>query len=201
MGCLKNIIKIIIIIFAIIGFKAVGGIGIFQGKFNFNFFEKPSQEKMQEKASKIADLSKINDEYEIEKTANVIGFKAVMSEHKASKQKLIIIDTGKKDILTKEDFKTKEVDQKLKDLADKIKYQFIRVEDLKITERGNIQTMGQTVPFVKFTAGTVNLPTPEIKGIIGAAVGKDGKNKLILSVTDGEKYSQIITQQFFKDVK
>lgn len=201
MGCLKNIIKIIILILAIIGVKALGGFGGLEGKFNFNFFEKPSQEKLQEKASKIADLSKINDEYEIDKTTNFIGFKAVIVRHKATGQKMIIADTGKKELLTKEDFNTKAVDTKVKDLTEKMKYQFIRLEDLKITQRGSMYTLSQTVPFIKFTAGTVNLPMSEVQGIIGAANGKDGHHILILSMNDGQKYSQIIAQQFFKDVK
>ncbi len=201
MGCLKFIIKIIILTLAIVGFKAIGGFGILKGDFNFNFFEKPSQEKLQEKASSIADLSKINDEYKINRTANLFGVKAVIADHQGSGQKMIIADMGKKDLLTKQDFATKEVDTKLKDLAEKMQYQFIRLEDLKITQRGSIYTMGQNVPYVKFEAATVNLPIAEVQGIIGAITDKNNKTKLILSVNDGTKYSQIIAQQFFKDVK
>ena len=201
MGCITNIIKVIILALAIIGFKAIGGMEFFQGKFDFKFFEKPSQEKLQEKASKIADLTNINDEYQIDRTANIMGYKTVIAEHSGSGQKMIIIDSGKKTPLTKEDFQTKEVDTKLKDLASKIQYQFIRIEDLEITQRGNINALGQQVPYVKFKAQTVNLPFAEIQGIIGATTDKNGKNKMILAINDSKKYSQIITQEFFKDAK
>jgi len=201
MGCLTNIIKIIILALAIIGFRALGGMELFHGKFDFNFFEKPSQEKLQQKASKIADLSKINDEYQIDKTANILGYKAVIAEHTGTGQKMIIIDSGKKTPLTREDFQTKEIDTKLKDLAQKMQYQFIRVEDLEITQRGNIYALNQQVPYVKFKAQTVNLPFSEIQGIVGATKDSDGQNKMIISVNDSKKYSQIITQQFYKDVR
>lgn len=201
MGCLKNIIKIIILALAIVGFNAIGGLDALKGKFNFNFFEKPSQEKLVEKASSIANLSDINDEFQITKTANLLGFKTVMAEHKGTSQKMIIADTGKKSVLTKKDFETKEIDTKLKDLASKMQYQFIRVEDLKITQRGTINTMGQNAPYVKFKADTVNLPFPEVQGIIGVVSGENDQNKIILSINDGSKYSQIIAQEFFRDVK
>lgn len=199
MGCLGNIIKIVILVFAIIGFRYV--MDSDKNTFHLKFFEKPSQEKLQEKASKIADFSNINDEYQIERTANIMGFKAVLVEHKGSNQKMLIVDSGKKGPITKQDFQTKEIDNKIKDLAEKMQYQFIRLEDIKITQRGTINTLGQNVPYIHFTADTVNLPFAEVKGIIGVAQTKDEKTKLIIAFNDSKKYSQIITQQFFKDVK
>ena len=41
----------------------------------------------------------------------------------------------------------------------------------------------------------------KIKGMISVATDKDGKNKIIVSANDGGKYSQIIAEQFFKNVK
>ena len=61
--------------------------------------------------------------------------------------------------------------------------------------------MNASAPYVKFTADTVNLPIPEIQGIIGITTDKNGQNKLILSINDSNKYSQIITQEFFKHVQ
>ena len=114
---------------------------------------------------------------------------------------MVLVESREGIPLTKEDFQTKEVDTKLKDLASKIQYQFIRIEDLEITQRGNINALGQQVPYVKFKAQTVNLPFAEIQGIIGATTDKNGKNKMILAINDSKKYSQIITQEFFKDAK
>lgn len=201
MKLLKNIFTIIILILAAIGFKTIGGVEFIEKFIDLDsIFKKPSQEKMQEKVAKIADLSEINQEYEIKKNINVLGVKAILCEHNATGQKFIIANDSNKKVLKKEDFYSKEIDEKIKNIADKFQYQFIRIEDVKITQRGNINVFNQSVPYVKFSADAVNLPISDIQGIIGAAE-VEGKTKIIISINEGKKYSQIISQEFFKDVK
>ena len=201
MKFLKNVLKIIILILAAIGFKAIGGIDFINKYIDLDsIFKKPSQEKMQEKAAKIADLSEINQEYTIKKNINILGVKAILSEHNATGQKFIIANDEKQKLLSKEDFKNQEIDSKIKNLAEKIQYQFIRLEDVKITQRGNINVFNQTAPYVRFSADAVNMPISDVQGIIGVAE-VDGKTKIIISLNEGKRYSQIISQEFFKDVK
>ena len=50
MGCLKFIIRVIIIVLAIIGFKSLGGWDWIVS--NWHFFERPTQEKLIEKLEK-----------------------------------------------------------------------------------------------------------------------------------------------------
>ena len=203
MGCLKNIIGIIIIILAIIGFKAIGGWDFVKDKLPA-LFEKPSQETLVEKSKDVADFSSISDEYEIDKTANIMGFKAVLAEHKASEQKLIVLNPGKKTLVTKKDFNNDTLSKKLTDINDKFGYQFIRLENLKITKKGSFSAFGQTVPYARFEADVVNLPIGKIQGMIAVAEfkeGKETKNKILLAANDSDKYSQIITEQFFNKVK
>ena len=201
MGCLKSIIKIIILILAAIGFKTIGGVDFINKYIDLDsIFKKPSQEKLQEKAAKIADLSEINQEYTIKKNINILGVKAILTEHNATGQKFIIANDPNEKLLKKEDFQTQEIDEKIKNLAQKIQYQFIRLEDVKIIQRGSIFVFGQSVPYVKFSADAVNLPISDIQGIIGATQ-VDGKTKIIISLNEGKKYSQIISQEFFKDVR
>jgi len=201
MKFIKNVLKIIILILAAIGFKTIGGVEFIERFIDLDaIFKKPSQEKLQEKAAKIADLSNINQEYTIKKNINILGVKAILSEHNATGQKFIIANDTNNKVIKKEDFQSNEIDTKIKNLADKIQYQFIRLEDVKITQRGNINAFNQSVPYVKFSADAVNLPISDIQGIIGAAE-INGKTKIIISINEGKKYSQIISQEFFKDVK
>ena len=79
MGCLKSIIRAVVIVLALIGFKAVGGWDFVKNKIPL-LFEKPSQETLIEKSKDVADFSGISEEYEIDKTANVLGFKTVLAE-------------------------------------------------------------------------------------------------------------------------
>lgn len=202
MGCLKIVIRVSIIVLAIIGFKALGG---FEFIKNLHFFDKPSKEVMLQRSKEIADFSKIPEEYEIDRTANLLGYKAVLAEHKASGQKLAVINPQKKILLTKKDFSDGSVKKKLAGLNEKLAYQYIRLENFKIIKQGSFNSMGQTVPYAKFEAEVTNLPIKKIEGIIGVSesisADKEKHSKILLSASEGGKYSQILTEQFFNNVK
>src|SRR5574344_1570629 len=117
MGCLKKTLKLIVLILAVIGLFSLGGTDFI--KQNFGNWFSPSQEKMKEKAKSVVDLSAVSEEYEIDKTVNFMGYKEVIAEHKSSDQKFAVLQPKNPNILTKNDFKTKEVDKKLEDLNKK----------------------------------------------------------------------------------
>ena len=202
MKLIKNIITLIILTLAVIGFMSIGGMDMLKKTFsNFGWFNK-SQETLMDKANKIANFSNINqEEYEISKTANVMGYKAVVAEHNASGQKFIVIDSGKEPLLTKQDFESGNVDNKIQELNKKLKKQFVRFENIKIVKKSTMQAMGQTVPYVKLEAEPQNMyGVKKITGIVGA-VGEGENAETLIAFNTDNKYSQIITDQFFKDVK
>lgn len=199
MGCLKFIIKVAIVVLAIIGFKTIGGWEWCVKTFHIG--EKPTQESMIEKSKDVADFSKIPDEYEISKSANILGYRAVIAEHNATGQKLAVVNENKTLNITKEDFKNGQLKKKIDNINEKLQYQYIHVENFKILNQGTMKSMGQTVPYAQFEAEVTNLPIKKVKGMISVATDKDGKNKIIVSANDGGKYSQIIAEQFFKNVK
>ena len=94
MGCLKNVTRAIFLTIIITGFVAIGGQRWLKDQF-INFVN-PSKDVVLERAQKVGDFSKINKEFEIEKAAGVLGYNAVLAEHKASGQKMIVVDSGKK---------------------------------------------------------------------------------------------------------
>ena len=104
MGCLKNFLRAIIITLAVVGFMAIGGKDLISRYIN-NYFN-PTKDEMLERAKKVGDFSHINDEFEIEKAAGILGYNAVVAEHKASGQKMFVVDSGDKQILTEEDLKS-----------------------------------------------------------------------------------------------
>lgn len=199
MGCLKNIIKALILVLAVIGFMSLGGKDFFIKKWNE--FVNPPQDVMLERAKKVGDFSHIGDEFEIDKAASVLGYNGVLAEHKSSGQKMMIIDSGKKPLLTPQDFKDKAVDKKLQDLTEKFKYQFVNVQDLTITKRGYIKAFGKKAPYVRFEAKANKLPVGEIKGVVSAVETKSGEVKVLVSVNEKNKYSQLIAEDFFKNIK
>ncbi|CDE60098.1 unknown [Fusobacterium sp. CAG:439] len=199
MGCLKNILRAIILTLAVVGFMALGGKEFVSGLIG-NYFN-PSKETMLERAQKVGDFSKINDEFEIEKAAGIMGYNAVVAEHKASGQKMFVVDSGDKDILTAEDIKSDNVEEKLYKAVSKIKYQAVSVEDLKVTKHGTMNSYGKEVPYVKFEARIKKLPIGDIGGIISVAETKDGEARLLISANEKNKYSQLISDEFFRKIK
>ncbi|CDE43536.1 unknown [Clostridium sp. CAG:768] len=199
MGCLKNILRAIILTLAVVGFMALGGKELVSGLIN-NYFN-PPKDTMLERAQKVGDFSKINDEFEIERAAGIMGYNAVVAEHKASGQKMFVVDSGDKDILTAEDIKSENVEEKLYKAISKIKYQAVSVEDLKVTKHGTMHSYGKEVPYVKFEARIKKLPIGDIGGIISVAETKDGESRLLISANEKSKYSQLISDEFFKKIK
>ena len=155
-----------------------------------------------EKANKIADFSNINqEEYEISKTANLLGYKAVVAEHNASGQKFVVFDSNKEDLLKKSDFEGNKIEEKVELLHKKLEKQFIHLKNVKVVKKSSMYAFGQNVPYVKIEAEPTNMPTiKKVVGIVGV-VEKNGNENIILAFNTDEKYSQIITEQFFKDVK
>lgn len=199
MGCLKNILRAIILTLAVVGFMALGGKELVSGLIN-NYFN-PPKDTMLERAQKVGDFSKINDEFEIERAAGIMGYNAVVAEHKASGQKMFVVDSGDKDILTAEDIKSENVEEKLYKAISKIKYQAVSVEDLKVTKHGTMHSYGKEVPYVKFEARIKKLPIGDVDGIISVAETKDGESRLLISANEKSKYSQLISDEFFKKIK
>lgn len=199
MGCLKNFINAIILTLAIIGFISIGGKDLVI-KYVGPYF-KHSEESMLEKAKKVGDFSGINEEFEIERAAGIMGYNAVVAEHKASGQKLVVVDSGKKELITADDLKSDAAEQKIKTAISKFKYQSAAIEDFKITRRGTMQAFGQTAPYVKFEAKVSKLPFGDIAGIISVVENSNGEPRVLLSANENSKYSQLISDEFFKQVK
>lgn len=195
---IKIIFNAFLLVLAIIGFNAIGGQKYVEAvKVSVGNF---IQEHALEGAKKIGNFSGLNEEFQIDNSVNLVGYKAVIAEHKASGQKMIIVDSGKKTLLTQNDIKSDKVDKKLNDLADKFKYQAVTVQDIKITDRGTMKVYGKDVPYAKFEAQVTKLPFKDVAGVVASVTTSDGSEKLAFSISEKKKYSQLITNEFYKGV-
>ena len=199
MGCLKNVTRAIFLTVFTAGFIALGGHKLVGTLIN-NYLH-PSKDVVLERAQKIGDFSKVDKEFEIEKAAGVFGYNAVVAEHKATGQKMVVIDSGKKVILTKEDIEAKDAEDRIKAAISKFKYQNAAIESFEVTEQGTMTSYGKTVPYVKFKAKFKKLPIGEISGIISVAKDNKGEDRVLVSANGKDKYSQLISNEFFKSVK
>lgn len=200
MGCLKKLIKSIILALAVIGFFSVGGKDWIMGLVD-SYTHKNDKETVFEKAQKVGDFSKINEEYQLEKATGVMGYNGVLAEHKSSGQKMVVVDDNKKPLLTREDITSGNIEEKLKKSLGKIKYQAIGIEEFQIVKHGEMTSYGKKVPYVRFRAKVSRLPVGEVGGIIAVTTDKNGEDRILVSVNENGKYSQVLSEEFFKSVK
>ena len=195
---IKIIFNAFLLVLAIIGFNAIGGQKYVEiVKTNVTNF---IQQHAEESAKKFGNFSNLHEEFEIDSTVNLFGYRAVIAEHNASGQKMCIIDSKKKPLLTKSDIKSADLEQKLQSLADKFKYQAVSFHEIKVTSRGTMKVYEQNVPYAKFEAKANKLPFSDLAGVVASVTTSDGSEKLALALSEKKKYSQLITEEFFKNV-
>ena len=103
--------------------------------------------------------------------------------------------------MTKSDIQSAGLEQKLQDLVKNIKYQAVSFQEIKVVSRGTINVYGQNVPYAKFEAKSNRFPISDLTGIVAAVKTSDNSDKVIISVSEKKKYSQLIAEEFFKNVK
>ena len=196
---IKIIFNAFILVMVIVGFNAIGG---------QKYVEQISssvtgflQQRAEENAKKMGNFSSLHEEFQIDNTVNLLGYKAVIAEHKVSGQKMCIIDSGKKPILTEDDFENDRVDEKINAFIRKFKYQSLQVDDFTITKKGTMNAYGEKVPYVKFTAKINKLPLGTVGGVISAIDVTPDESRTLISLNENKKYSQLITNEFFSKVK
>lgn len=199
-GCFTFIIKTIIAVLVFFGLLHLGVIDFIKDKIQ-EYRDVPSQEKMVENAKDIIDLSGIDDEYAIDKNLKILQNRMIVAEHNASGQKMIMIEPKNENILTKDDINSENIQKKIEDTLSKYKYQLVKFDEIKVTKKGEMSGIGQEIPYVKVSAQISNLPMKDMEGILGVASLENGKNLIVISVNEKGKYSQIIADAFYKQVK
>ena len=195
---IKIIFNAFLLVLAIIGFNAIGGQKYIESaKYNVT---KYLHERAEESAKKFGNFANLHEEFEIDSTVNLFGYSAILAEHSATGQKMCIVDSKKKPLLTQADIKSADLEKQLQTLADKFKYQAVSFHEIKVTSKGSMQIYGHTVPYAKFEAKANKLPFSDLAGIIASVTTSDGSEKLAISLNEKKKYSQLISEEFFKNV-
>ena len=195
----KNIFNAIIIVLVLAGLNNLYNAHVFDDLISncSNFFKEKSEQTIQ----KVGDFSQINPEFNVDTAVNLFGFKAVLGEHRASGQRMIVLDSGHKKLLTREDIQTDGVKQKLNDLSQRFRYQSSNVSEIEILGRGQIYAYGKNLPYVKFTARVTKLPISHITGIIAVNDTNPKEQRLLISVNEKNRYSQLISNEFYRAVR
>ncbi len=198
-GCLSFIIKTIIAVLVFFGLLHLGVIDFIKDKIDEH--KNVSQEEMVEKTKDIIDLSQIDDEYSIDKNLKILKNRMIIAEHNASGQKMIMIEPKNENFFTKEDVKSADFEKKLQDIASKYKYKVAKIDNIKVLKKGELKGLEQEIPYAKVEVEISNLPIKDMQGIVGVAELQNGKNLIVISINEKGKYSQIIADTFYSQVK
>lgn len=200
-GCLSFVIKTVIAVLVFFGLLHLGVIDFIKDKIEEYRTDSSSQEKMIDKTKDVVDLSQIEEEYTIDKNLKILNNRMIIAEHNASSQKMIMIEPKDETILTKEDIKSEDIQEKINGLVNKYKYKVVKFDKIEVTKHASFEGLEQTIPYVKVVAQISNLPVKDMEGIVGVAELSNGKNLIVISVNEKGKYSQIVADAFYKKVK
>ena len=151
MGCITGIIKKIIILALIVAFFVLGGWAFLKNKIND--YKNPPRIDFINTSHDWADFSYVSGDYQLSRC-----YKKISAKYLPTGQKITIFDLKNEDKISVNDFKTKEIDEKISSILDKLKDSFITFEDFEIIQRGSYIAKNKTIPFIVFSARVRNIP-------------------------------------------
>ena len=97
MGCLKKIIKRLIIIALIVAFFMFGGWTFVKDKIKQ--YQYPPREVFIETEAKYADFSNVSSDYQLYRSYNFFGYKKINAKYLPTGQKITIFDLKDEDLI------------------------------------------------------------------------------------------------------
>ena len=171
------------------------------GAFKYFATKNVDNTKRIERAQSIVNLSKMNNEYKINYVFKFLQYNLISISHVGANQKFYIVKCPKNRLFKEEDFKNGILERKLKEFNKNTETCFIHLENFKFTQKNIINTTSFKIPYAAFQADVVNVPTyGRIRGIIGASDNLQDANLVFIAYNDSQKYSNILTNEFFKSI-
>ena len=210
MGCLKSILKKILIVILIVAFFALGGWAFVKEKIkNYQY---PPRAEFVESEKNYADFSLVSGDYQLYRSYNFFGYKKVNAKYLPTGQKITIFDLKNEEFISEKDFEMHIIDSKIDTLLKSLKDSVITLEDFKIIQRGKYIAKNKDIPYIVFEASVKNIPFKNVKGTIAAYTTKN-KNcenpstKLVLTIVNEKAYNPVIVKNlmtslaFEKEIK
>jgi len=220
MGCLRNIINLIIVGLAIIGFLSIGGKEYLDNdimpaihRVNAEF-----QAEMDKTGKKFTELSlkeignllwnsvkttafitKKENGYEITEVKGLMGYDTQIAQDKTSGQKMVIIDTKDKILLDLNKTDKAELKADMLNLAKKHKALPVKFDDMDIVELGKWKAMGKDLKYAKIKINDKKSGS-EIEAII-STYPNDKDSKMLVTFAEKSKFSRKVAEKYFKKVR
>ena len=220
MGCLRNIINLIILGLAIIGFLSIGGKEFLEEKVmpTINKFRAEISTELDKSDKAFTDMSlnEIKDllwksskstfitkgtskGFEITEIKGLMGYDTIIAEDNSSGQKMVLVDTKNKLLLDLNKTNNVQLKTELLNLAKKHKAAPIKFNDIDITETGKWKVLDKETKYIKVKVTDENTKT-EISAII-STYEKDGKSKMLVTYAPSEKFSKKTAEKYYKKMR
>ena len=171
------------------------------GVFKYFASKNVDNTKRIERAQSIVDLSKINDEFKINYVFKFLQYNLISISHIGANQKFYIVKCPKNRLFKEEDFKNGILESKMTEFNKNTETCFIHLENFKFTQKNVLKTTNFIIPYAAFQTEVINVPTyGRIRGIIGASNSLKNSNLVFITYNDSQKYSNILTNEFFKSI-
>ena len=198
MGCLKSILKKILIILLVVAFFTLGGWAFCKKKISE--YKNPPRDVFIETEKEFADFSNVSGDYQLCRCFNFFGYKKIIAKYLPTDQKIAIYDLKDEELISVSDFYTGEINEKIQEVLNKTKDSLITYEDFEILEKGKYSAKNKTIPYLKFSASVKNIPFKDVIGIIGAYSTQDenqkASTKLIVYVVHHKAFNPKIISDF-----
>ena len=198
MGCLKSILKKILIIALIFAFFALGGYAFVKEKIKQ--YKYPPREVFVEQEKEYGNFSNVSGDYQLYRSYNFFGYKKINAKYLPTGQKITIFDLNDEETISVSDFKTGAITSKINYILEKLKDSLITYENFEVMQQGTYKAKNKDVPYLKYSASVKNIPFKNVVGVIAAYSTKDKNNKpstkLVFSVVSEKAFNPKIVQDF-----
>lgn len=220
MGCLRNIINLIILGFAIIGFLSIGGKEYLEEKVmpTINKFKTEITSELDKKDKSFTDMTlndikdllwtstkatfiskKDSNGYEVTEIKGLMGFDTKISEEHSNGQKMVLVDTKGKTLIDLDKTDNIQLKTDLLNLAKKHKAAPVKFDDINITETGKWKVLDKETKYIKIDFTDINTKT-EITAII-STYEKEGESKMLVTYAPSKKFSKKTAEKHFKKMR
>ncbi len=191
---MRLIFKLVLLVLFLIGLN-------YFGVFKYFASKNVDNSKRIERAQSIVDLSKMNDEFKINYVFKFLQYNLISISHIGANQKFYIVKCPKNRLFKEEDFNNGILEIKVNEFNKNTSTCFIHLENFNFTQKNILKTSNFIIPYASFQAEVINVPTyGRIKGIIGASDNLIDSNLVFIAYNDSQKYSNILTNEFFKSL-
>ena len=203
MGCLKSILKKILILALVIAFFALGGYAFVKQKINE--YKNPVRDEFVKTEKNYGDFSKVSSDYHLSRNYNFFGYKKITAKYLPTNQKITIFDLKNEELISPDDFESNEIDNKIASLLDKTKDSLVTFEDFEIVKKGVYKAKNKDIPYVQFSSKVKNMPFKNVVGVIACYSTKNEKSeilssKVIVTMTNAKAFNYAILRDFVQSL-